>query len=183
MICYIAGNFEAGNSLNLAVTAAVSEQWTVTLWRPRFCDDAHSEILGGNSFIVRGHLTSKYWPMRARAAGKSFQLYNQTCVLYVINVLLYRYWWNTRIFPFTKKIISSLRAVKILFYLSRVRILVLPWLLTYAFAVIGFFLFFIRILTFSNRKYKYYCLYFSFITLYPSFISFLWHAFCDRWPF
>ena len=35
------------------------------------------------------------------------------------------------------------------------------------------FLFFIRILTFWNRKYKYYCLYFSFITLYPSFISFL----------
>ena len=37
-------------------------------------------------------------------------------------------------------------------------------------------LFFIRILTFWNRKYKYYCLYFSFITLYPS----LWH-FCDRY--
>ena len=46
----------------------------------------------------------------------------------------------------------------------------------------GIFLFFIRILTFWNRKYKYYCLYFSFITLYPSFIAFLWQAFCDRWP-
>ena len=44
------------------------------------------------------------------------------------------------------------------------------------------FLFFIRILTFWNRKYKYYCLYFSFITLYPSIITFLWQAFCDRWP-
>ena len=44
------------------------------------------------------------------------------------------------------------------------------------------FLFFIRILTFWNRKYKYYCLYFSFITLYPSFITLLWQAFCDRWP-
>ena len=44
------------------------------------------------------------------------------------------------------------------------------------------FLFFIRILTFWNRKYKYYCLYFSFVTLYPSFITFLWHTFCDRWP-
>ena len=30
-------------------------------------------------------------------------------------ILLYKYWWNTRIFPFTKKIISSSRAVKILF--------------------------------------------------------------------
>ena len=36
------------------------------------------------------------------------------------------------------------------------------------------------ILTFWNRKYKYYCLYFSFITLYPSFITFLCQAFCDR---
>ena len=45
------------------------------------------------------------------------------------------------------------------------------------------FLFFIRILTFWNRKYKYYCLYFSSITLYPSFIPFLWQAFCDRWHF
>ena len=51
------------------------------------------------------------------------------------------------------------------FYLSRVRILVLPWLLTV-----------------WNRKYKYYCLYFSFITLCPSFITFLWQAFCDGWP-
>ena len=43
---------------------------------------------------------------------------------------------------------------------------------------------FIRILTFWNRKYKYYCLYFSFILLllYPSFVTFLWQAFCDRWP-
>ena len=70
----------------------------------------------------------------------------------------YRYWWNTRIFPFTKKSC-----------LHRVRILVSPWLLT-------------LILTFWNRNYKYYCLYFSFVTLYPSFITFLWQAFCDRWP-
>ena len=31
------------------------------------------------------------------------------------SMLVYRYWWNTRIFPFTKKIISSSCAVKILF--------------------------------------------------------------------
>ena len=35
------------------------------------------------------------------------------------------------------------------------------------------FLFFIRILTFWNRKYKFYCLYFSFITLHLRFITFL----------
>ena len=33
----------------------------------------------------------------------------------------------------------------------------------------GIFLF-IRILTFWNRKYKYYCRYFSLITLYPTFL-------------
>ena len=61
----------------------------------------------------------------------------------------------------------SLRAVKILF-------------LSFTCEDIGvamvtnmIFLFFIRILTFWNRKYKYYCLYFSFITLYLSFITFL----------
>ena len=40
------------------------------------------------------------------------------------------------------------------------------------------FLFFIRILTFSNRKYKYHCLYFSFIT-YNLYIRASKH-FCDR---
>ena len=63
--------------------------------------------------------------------------------------------------------ISSLRAVKILFlYFTCEDIGV-------AMATDIIFLFFIRILTFWNRKYKYYCLYFSFITLYPSFITFL----------
>ena len=31
MICYIAGNFEAGNSLNLAVTAVVGQHSRVTV--------------------------------------------------------------------------------------------------------------------------------------------------------
>ena len=76
-----------------------------------------------------------------------------------------RYWWNTRIFPFTKKSYLHRAQWRYYFCLSRVRILVSPWLLT-----------------FWNKKYKYYCLYFSFITLYPSFITLLWQAFCDRWP-
>ena len=62
----------------------------------------------------------------------------------------------TRIFPFTKKYIFIARSEDTFFYLSRVRILVSPWLLT-----------------FWSRKYKYYCLKFSFITLYPSVITFL----------
>ena len=78
-----------------------------------------------------------------------------------------RYWWNTRIFPFTKKSYLQRAQWRYYFYLLRVRILVSPWLLT-------------LILTFWNRKY--YCLYFSFITLYPSCITFLWQAFCHRWP-
>ena len=111
--------------------------------------------------------------------------------------LLYRYWWNTRISPFTKKLYLHRAQLRYYFYLSRVRILVWPWLPTEltndkrasrsgARSVEVrrqiILLFFIRILTFSNRKCKYYFLYFSFITLYPSFITFLWHAFCNRWP-
>ena len=81
------------------------------------------------------------------------------------------------------------------FYLLFVRIVVSPWLLTWLanykrasrsgrfFCCYRIFPFLIRILTFLNRKYKYYCLYFSFISpLYPSFITFLWQEFCDRWP-
>ena len=52
--CYITGNFEAGNSLNLAVTAVFGQNSRAT-----FCNVACSEILGGNSFIVRCHVTSK----------------------------------------------------------------------------------------------------------------------------
>ena len=51
----------------------------------------------------------------------------------------YRYWWNTRIFPFTKKSYLHRGQWRYYFYLSRVRILVSPWLLT-------------LILTFWNRK-------------------------------
>ena len=80
--------------------------------------------------------------------------------------LLHRYWWDTRIFPYTKKIISSSRAVKILF-------------LSFTCEDIG-----VAVVTnidcdFLDQKIfiKYYCIYFSFITLYPSF-----RTFCDRWP-
>ena len=98
---------------------------------------------------------------------------------YFLPFLLYRYWWNTRIFPFTKKSFLHRAQWRYYFYLSRLRMLVSPWLLTWSAKT---FVFFIRILTFWNRKYKYYCLYFSFITLYPSFVTFLWQAICDRWP-
>ena len=46
-------------------------------------------------------------------------------------ILLYRYWWNTRIFPFTKKSYLHRAQWRYYFYLSRVRILVSPWLLTW----------------------------------------------------
>ena len=67
--------------------------------------------------------------------------------------LLYRYWWNTRIFPFTNK--SYLHRVqwRYYFYLLRVRILVSPWLLTW-----------LANETFWNRKYKHYCLLLNFIS-------------------
>ena len=47
------------------------------------------------------------------------------------NVSVYRYWWNTRIFPFTKKSYLHRAQWRYYFYLSRVRILVSPWLLTW----------------------------------------------------
>ena len=42
--------------------------------------------------------------------------------------LLYRYWWNTRTFPFTKKSYLHRAQWRYYFYLSRGRILVSPWL-------------------------------------------------------
>ena len=51
------------------------QQCNVTLWRQRFCNVFRSEILAGNSFIVRCHVTSKK-PMRARAVGKKFPAIN-----------------------------------------------------------------------------------------------------------
>ena len=45
--------------------------------------------------------------------------------------LLYRYWWNTRIFPFSKKSYLHRAQWRYYLYLSRVRILVSPWLLTW----------------------------------------------------
>ena len=105
--------------------------------------------------------------------------YFQISFLTQCGILLYRYWWNTSVFPFTKKSYLHRAQWRYYIYLSRVRILVSPsWLLTWLAKI---FLF-IRILTFWNRKYRYFCLYFSFITLYPSFITFFWQTFCDRWP-
>ena len=47
------------------------------------------------------------------------------------DILSYRYWWNTRIFPVTKKSYLHRAQWRYYFYLSRVRILVSPWLLTW----------------------------------------------------
>ena len=58
------------------------------------------------------------------------------------------------------------------FYLSHVRVLVSPWLLTWL----------ANYKRASHSIILYCCLYFSFITLCPSFITFLWQAFCNRWP-
>ena len=64
MICYIAGKFEAGNSLNLAVNGGrrstlVGNSTLLPSDVIDFCSVARSEILAGNSFIVRCHVTSK----------------------------------------------------------------------------------------------------------------------------
>ena len=61
VICYIAGNFEGGNSLNLAVTAVMGQHSEVTVhYRPLVSINfACCEILAGNSFIVKSDVSSK----------------------------------------------------------------------------------------------------------------------------
>ena len=95
---------------------------------------------------------------------------NYIVIMYTI--LLYRNWWNTRIFPFTKKSYLHRAQWRYYFYLSRVRILVSPWLLTYAFAVIEFFSSSLEFWLFGTENISIIFFYFSFITLYPSFITF-----------
>ena len=60
---FIAGNFEAGNSLNLAVMAFVGQHSRVTVHcyplTSKIFDVARSEILAGNGFTVRCHVISK----------------------------------------------------------------------------------------------------------------------------
>ena len=118
---------------------------------------------------------------------------------------------NTRISPFSKKSYLHRAQWRYYFHLSHERILVSPWLLTWLANYkrtsrsrarrVLFEISFTKcpkwlrgantvelLVTFWtscqiwNIKYTYNCLYFSFITLYPSFITFLWQAFYDGWP-
>ena len=70
-ICYIAGNFEAGNSLNLAITAVVSQYSLLPSDVLEFCNVVRSETLEGHSFIIRCHVTSKY-PIIVHTVGKKY---------------------------------------------------------------------------------------------------------------
>ena len=70
--------------------------------------------------------------------SKIFHLLRKTmCILLDRKMLVYftllwfRYWWNTRIFPFAKKSYFHRAQWRYYFYLSRVRILVSPWLPTW----------------------------------------------------
>ena len=70
MICYIAIE-EKYFSSNLIKRNLASDQHSA---RHRFCNVVWSEILAGNSFFVRCHVTSK----RERALlGEKFELYNK----------------------------------------------------------------------------------------------------------
>ena len=52
----MAEHFEAGNSFNFVVTAAVGQHSVLPSDVIDFCNVARSEILAGNSFIVRCHV-------------------------------------------------------------------------------------------------------------------------------
>ena len=158
-----------------------------------------NSMFGSQPCGPRNHLsgTACGFPVSSKTQNitSNYNLFRITCTR-IERDLLYRYWWNTRIFPFTEKSYLYRAQWRYYFYLSHVRILVSPWLLTWlanyqrAFPLkraagslgISFcykiFLFFIKILTFWNRN----CLYFSFVTSYPSFITLLGQAFCGRWP-
>ena len=59
LIYYIAGNFETGNSFNFVVIAVVGQHSVLPCNVHRFfCNVARSEILAGNSFIVRCHVVT-----------------------------------------------------------------------------------------------------------------------------
>ena len=54
----MAEHFEAGNSFNFVVTAAVGQHSVLPSDVIDFCNVARSEILAGNSFIVRCHVVT-----------------------------------------------------------------------------------------------------------------------------
>ena len=54
----MAENFEAGNSFNFVVTAVVGQHSVLPSDVIDFCNVARSEILAGNSFIVRCHVVT-----------------------------------------------------------------------------------------------------------------------------
>ena len=60
-------NFEAGNSLNISVTAIVGQHSQVA----EHCL-ARRTISAGNSFIARWHLSSKYNQWERALLGKKF---------------------------------------------------------------------------------------------------------------
>ena len=126
------------------------------------------------------------------------------CPITIVVLLLHGYSWNTGIFPCTENSYLH-RAQWYYFYLSPVRTLMSPWLLTrltnykrasssvtrpvlfkshsqdgFSKIHLCYYIIFLsswHFLTFWSSRYMYYCLYFSSITLYPSFITFLWQAF------
>ena len=60
MICYIAGNFEAANSnCNGGRRSTFAGNSALPSNDIDFCNVARPEILAGNSFILRCHVTSK----------------------------------------------------------------------------------------------------------------------------
>ena len=58
LIYYLAENLEAGNSFNFVVTAVVSQHSVLPSDVIDFCNVSRSEILAGNSFIVRSHVVT-----------------------------------------------------------------------------------------------------------------------------
>ena len=89
----------------------------------------------------------------------------------VMFCLFYSYWWNSYIkHNFLKFIFEATNIVQ-LKWSPIAKCLSQKCYETRIYSCKGEIMVTNTILTFWNRKYKYYCLYFSFITLYPSFLS------------
>ena len=58
LIYYLAENLEAGNSFNFVVTAVVGQHSVLPSDVIDFYNVSRSEILAGNSFIVRSHVVT-----------------------------------------------------------------------------------------------------------------------------
>ena len=102
--------------------------------RHRFCKWKHCSVSHATANCATFKCKAQYLCVTAKfftPLRKTMCILLDRKMLVYFTLLLYRYWWNTRIFPFAKKSYLHRAQRRYYFYLSRVRILVSPWLRTW----------------------------------------------------